>query len=278
MSKRINDLLPTDLIQNFYLAECELEIPEWAFYPDQWSIAFLRGLRKAELDATSIWEVGMGTGLNLIFLKYWFPDAKLRYSDFDARAPLVAHQNLARFHVTGTPHWGSWDLVDPVDEEDITPPKVDAVVACIPQVPAEFDLSQGDNFAHYYDPTRYREAHLHAFGLGLNEALLTRAKNVLRPSGRIILNLGGRPGLNRLLQMFTDAGYLPRVLHHEVIQQHAGTSLETLASLEVGSHTDFEFFTDVTATQPINAREAEERRISGAPLFHKIYVIEGTLP
>jgi hypothetical protein len=94
----------------------------------------------------------------------------------------------------------------------------------------------------------------------------------------VVLNLGGRPGLEKLRSLFQDAGYQPKVVWEETIPQHAETSLASLAILERdGRHDGFEFFEDSLCAKRIGAREAEARRLRGEPLFHKIYVIAGTL-
>ena len=77
--------------------------------------------------------------------------------------------------------------------------------------------------------------------------------------------------------MFREYGYKPRVVHGEVIPQHRETSLITLARMESCGQSDFEFFEDRAAQRPINARVAEQRRVAGELVYHKIYVIEGAL-
>lgn len=278
MEKAIIDILPPDLWggeSGFF------EIPPFAFLPDTWSFCFLRGLRKLQLDGKKVWEVGVGTGLNIFCLHQWFPQAKKYFSDFNPDCTILAVRNLASAGIVPgdglVPLCGKWDLVDCVDN-GAQAPCTDLVLACIPQVPAPkgCDLRVGDHLAHYYDPARYASS-LNALGLGLNSALLQRAKRVLPAGGQVVLNLGGRPGLPRLLEMFCVCGYVPRVVYEEVIPQHAGTSLEPLASMEGDGQGDFEFFADVEARVRVNARAAEERRTGKLEVFHKIYVIEGTM-
>lgn len=278
MYYRLSEVLPADLCAGVE-SERWWKVPEWAFQPDAWTHAFLRGLRKTTLGQ-SVWEVGCGSGVVSFSLHQFFPLSEVYFSDFDLRCTEIAVENLAggkvlpsRFH----PLYGQWDLVT---HERFRPPKVDAVVACIPQVPAPSDLVLGeaDSLAHYYDPTGVgREGEWNALGLGLNFALLRQAKGVLNSGGKVVLNLGGRPGLPRLQEMFQSAGFAPRVIHEEVIIQHAGTSLVPLASMEGDGKQDFEFFADFDARECINARIAEARRVRGETLYHKIYVIEGTM-
>jgi methylase of polypeptide subunit release factors len=274
MLYQLKEILPADLWAGLEV-ERWWNVPEWAFLPDAWTHAFLRGLRKAGLGG-SVWEVGCGSGVVSFSLSHFFPHVQVYFSDFDPRCTELAGENMAgggRLPSCLYAFFGQWDLVT---HQRFRPPKVDAVVACIPQVPAPKGvvLGEADSFAHYYAPMG-REDHWNALGLGLNFRLLTEAKAVLNPGGRVILNLGGRPGLPRLIEMFRSCGYAPRVLHEEVIPQHSGTSLIPLASMEGDGHSDFEFFADVDASQGINARTAEVRRIRGKSLYHKIYVIEG---
>ncbi len=272
----LSALLPPDLSSDG-LGHHQLRVPSWAFQPDEWSWAFLRGLRTLDLQHLSVWEVGCGTGLNLLLLRQWFPDAFLWYSDYNADATELAEAHLVTTvgqSRTEALH-GQWDLIG---NGDVPAPQVDVIVACIPQVPANgHSLDEGDNLAHYYDAGKYTEAVRHVHGLGLNEALLIRARRVLRPNGRVVLNLGGRPGLKRLLEMFTDHGYVPKVIHEEIIPQHHETALTSLVRLEREGHAPFEFFADSAATMPLSATEAEARRLAGEPLYHKIYVIEGRM-
>ena len=271
----INRLLPPDL-------QCEgsgdLVVPPWAFQPDAWSFAFLRGLRReaTALNWKRCWEIGVGTGLNLMLLAQWCPRSVFYFSDLNPDCTPLARRNIGdQLDGRGRPLEGQWDLVSRLDRAN-DPPRVDAVIACIPQVPTALDLSLDDNLAHYYRPEHYREAHLHALGLGLNETLLRRARSVLAPGGQVILNLGGRPGVARLVAMFQECGYRCRTVHEEVIPQHRETSLSTLAGLEAGGQEDFEFFADASATMRINARAAEPRRLASQPVFHKIYVVAGS--
>ncbi len=279
MFYNLNEILPADLCAGVDDGR-RWQVPEWAFMPDAWTHAFLRGLKKAKLG-DSVWEVGCGSGIVSFCLLSWNNRRGHThyFSDVDFRCSELAGENIGNPAFWDAQIWaygGKWDLLTQVRRGLYN--QVDAVVACIPQVPAPMGLVLGedDTLAHYYDPTG-REGYWNSLGLGLNFALLGQAKGVLNSGGRVVLNLGGRPGIARLSEMFQSAGYLSRVLHEEVIPQHSGTSLATLASMEGGRHQDFEFFADVGARLSINARVAEVRRQQGLEVFHKIYVIEGTM-
>lgn len=281
---RLADLVPTELVDG--IGDCKIQIPTWAFRPDQWSRAFQRGLRQLPISRDEPfrgWEIGTGTGVNALMLGKWFPNAQFRLSDSDGRCTRLAFENLTRNGLDVSrfePLDGNWDLIK--SPKGQTPSgRTDLVVACIPQVTVPKDnefLHKGDNLAHYYDPAQYPDIDLqwHAVGLGLNAALLKRGKKVLSINGRIVLNLAGRPSRERLLQMFVEHDYQPRILHEEVIAQDPNTELTTMAQQERdGDGLQFEFFTDQGGNLRINARTAERRRLEGKSLFHKIYVIEG---
>lgn len=276
MVAKIKEILPPDL---GWKGNETLKVPSWAFVPDAWSFAFQRGLRAVSptLSELDVWEVGTGTGLNLFLLTKWSKARRLYFSDYNPRCTELAAQNLEQTTDERLiPLFGQWDLVTRVDQR-VNPPQVEVIVACIPQVPANgTDLSKSNNLAHYYDPHRYEEARLNAVGLGLNETLLKRAHGVLRENGRVILNLGGRPGLPLLEKMYCNYGFIPRVVHEEMIPQCPSTSLASLAVMEESGQ-EFEFFSDAAGHERINAQLAEKRRLEGLELYHKIYVIEGRL-
>jgi hypothetical protein len=171
MEKNISDILPPDIKYN---GHGTIEVPSWAFMPDEWSFAFLRGLKKVANSFTNqiVWEVGVGTGLNLLCLSQWCRPKNIYYSDFDSRCTRLAIKNLNRDN--WSPLLGIWDLVFPTDSTQ-NPPKVDRIVACIPQVPndGKRNLSYGDNIAHYYNPLEHRSS-LNVYGLCLNHDLLNK--------------------------------------------------------------------------------------------------------
>lgn len=273
MIAKISEILPPDFK---WKGDGTIEVPQWAFTPDAWSFAFLRGLQVIAhtLTGLKVWEVGVGTGLNQLLLAKWSKASKLYFSDYGHRCTTLAAHNLEQATDERlTPLFGQWDLVTRLDQAE-EPPRVDVVIACIPQVPTTtLDLNTGDNLAHYYEMSRYK-ADLHMLGLGLNEALLRRAHSVLTSGGRVVLNLGGRPSLPRLKKMFRDCGYTPCVVHTEMVSQCPSTSLASLAAMEDYGQ-EFEFFSDATGHERINAQLAESRRLEGLGLYHKIYVIEG---
>lgn len=271
--RKLAELLPHDLHNG--RGSAEITIPSWAFTPDHWNTTFLRGLHKvaASWEFRTVWEIGVGTGVNLISLWNAVRKSNWYFSDYNAECVPLTCQNLGAAGIDAgyTALHGSTDLVAVSRGET---PRADVIFGCLPQVPIVMDLEAGDRVAHYYNPERYQCSTRNACGLGLNEALLKRAKSALSPRGSVVLNLSGRPGLGRLQEMFAEHGYDPCVLHSAVVPQHPQTSLETLAVGE-SKGKKFEFFAHPEGAA-ITATEAEQLRVRQQPVFHRIYVIEGT--
>lgn len=272
----ISDILPTDFPQEKPVA---IEVPPYAFRPDQWSKAFLRGLAKTDVYGKKCLEVGVGTGINVIYLLTKGP-ANIAISDKESRCVPLACRNI-RQNVKDENSWkkvlpypGSLDLAGWLLETDDS--NFDLIYGCLPQVilPQGEDINRDDALAHYYEKERY-PSDLGIYGLALNDIFLQQTHPHLNPGGSVVLNLGGRPGQKTLEELFIRNGFKPTLLHHEVIAQHAETSLESLSTLEAATGREFEFFADSNALEPLNANQAEARRENGLPVFHRIYVYQG---
>lgn len=265
-----------------------LQIPPYAFMPDQWTKAFCKGLQKADLKDAVVGEVGVGTGAVSIYLLATRPEiAKIYGADIDGRLTKLAEENVTNL-LNGdghkfSPHHGNHSLLDWVTETKV---KFDAFIACIPQMkrpdPSIIN-GQADVFAHYYDPACVPASTYNRYDLGLNHNFLRQAQEHLPEGGKVIVNLAGRPSLKVLFELFTDTGFVPRVIHEEIIPQHSGTRLTEMVedernSAKLGKPIFFEFFADAEATKRISAAEAHSLLCGGDEVFHKIYVIEGLKP
>lgn len=259
-------------LRNFYAnaADIEIERPSDLFLPDTWTRVFATGLQKdITLSGSHVLEVGVGTGVNLAGL-LTIPNRPTDFVGTDLCNNAVrASKKLAQTYSLNARLLAS-DLLEDVPDtilKDRT-----HIVACIPQVPADIDLTACDNAAHYYNPTG---SNWDKDGLGLNARLLEQVTR-RAPKARVTLNLAGRPGIERLHGLFYYHGREPKLLHAQTVPQHAGTSLAPLAKKEANGHAPFEFFADAKGLQPLNASQAETRRIAQAPVFHKVYVITST--
>lgn len=268
-------ILPDDFPED----TLSIEVPNYAFRPDQWSKAFLQGLSKVDVQNKSCLEVGVGTGINVIYLLTKSPHA-IAISDKEGRCVPLACRNIRRHFGESKdvekvlPYSRSLELASWL--ESAVHDHFDIVYACLPQVilPQGEDINRDDALAHYYEKERY-PSDLGIYGLALNDIFLQQARPHLNPGGSVVLNLGGRPGQKTLEELFIRNGFKPTLLHHEVIAQHAETSLRSLSTLEVATGREFEFFADANAQEPLNASRAEARRESGLPVFHRIYVYQG---
>ncbi len=239
--------------------------PADLFLPDQWTEVFARGILTRAFEGKTVLEVGVGTGINMAgLLARQYPVA--RYIGTDICDKAVFASGILAVDNGWDVELVTSDLLK--DVPDAVLQNVENIFACIPQVPTERDLSQGDNFAHYYKGTG---SYWDKYGLGLNSSLLQEATK-RAPQAEVTLNLSGRPGVDTLRELFSYHGRDFDVVHEEMVPQHAETSVASLAAMEGNGHRAFEFFGDKDGHEHINAGQAEQRRLNGAPVFHKIYV------
>ncbi len=263
----------------------KLDIPSGAFIPDEWTKAFQDGLKESGLEGCVVLEVGVGTGVNIKFLIEQSGVKKIYGSDLDPSLPQLASDNMDKLlspedREKFVPIHGSISLLNNAQLQDMLK-ELDVIVACIPQAirPENVEPS-ADDMAHYYPKEVFDKNPYNSYALGLNEELLRDAKKIA-PETPVILNLGGRVGQAKLLELFTYNGYKPEILHTEIIPQHPGTNLEFYAELEssLDGTTDSpfkcEFFSDSEGNELITAQKAEKRRLNKEEVFHKIYVIRG---
>lgn len=270
-------------------------------------MTFQAGLARAGLRGRRVYEVGVGSGANVLFMLRHCGAELVVGSDLDPRLPVLAQKLVAtdapdlaeRFR----PVEGSVSLVDgPVAMAEVA--LADAVVACLPQVPdpggamcARFRTAQlqtvadgarrlDDHLAHYYSWAEFDDYPFNSVGLGLIEALLSEGKRYA-PRAQVILNLGCRIGKGTLLQLFRSHGYRPEELASRIVRQDKDTDISFFVALEAAMRgteheKDFvcEFYADEEAAHPISATEAQERLDAdpAVPVFHEICVLRGLLP
>lgn len=250
--------------------------PEELFFPDEWAQCYAAGLTKLperynDLSSSVFFEVGVGTGVIPagVLLDPKMSPALVIGSDIKLLAVEETRRLLNGAGLTNRSAFMQSDLLQDVPEDVLR--GVDHFTGCIPQVkrPKDVDLTQGDNYAHYYES---RGSHWDEFGLDLNAAFIQQATD-FAPQSSITLNLSGRAGLPKLLEMFRAFGRDADVLHHEMVPQHGGTSLETMVQVEAETGHAYEFFGEEIGCTGIDATEAEKRRLAHEPVFHKIYVL-----
>ncbi len=277
-----------------------LQLPS-VFAPEEWSFTFYEGLIRipvTEFERMVVAESGCGNGWVSMALAQRTRPAKVYGLDINPRAILCARLNLflnayddqgelrldgegkslldrCEFHVS--------DLLGHCIDHDI---RLDRVVGCIPQVLSP-DIQEslqalGDqasdeallSLSNYCGRQGYVEDQ---FGLGLMARVLEESIEILRPQGRVVFNMGGRPGEAVLRRLFERRGFAVQKVWQTRVQQAGDTEIEALVEIENGSSHRFEFFSDLHSETPIDARCALAYARAGGDIFHAITVFGAQL-
>jgi SAM-dependent methyltransferase len=280
------------------------EVPEFAFDPtDPWTETFQKGLERAGLGGKRIYEVGIGTGINVAFLLRICGAAQVSGSDLDPRLVVLAERNVRSLAPEEAdlfqPVKGAVSLID-TEEARARIAETDVVIACLPQVgdpgdrrltafreAQDVDLPDraaekaDDHIAHYYPWAAFDDYPFNSVGLGLNEALLHRIRDHA-PQAEVIMNFGCRIGPGIIFEMFEANGFRPEKLFSQIVRQDVGTDISFFVMLEkalkgTGLEKELvcEFFADAKAKKPLSACEAQDRldRDPETPLYHEVCVI-----
>ena len=71
------------------------EIPEFAFDPDNpWAQTFQMGLKRANLEDRTVYEVGVGAGINVAYMLKTCGARRVYGRDLDPRLVELAERNL----------------------------------------------------------------------------------------------------------------------------------------------------------------------------------------
>ncbi|MCJ2187652.1 hypothetical protein [Novosphingobium beihaiensis] len=282
------------------------EAPNYAFDPrDPWTQTFQKGLERAELQGKTVYEVGIGTGINAAFVLRFCGASAFYGSDLDPRLIELAERNLASLSPEHAgqfqPVKGAVSLID-TDEARAKIAKTDVVIACLPQVgdpnderfsafreeqsvslPEGADEQAHDHIAHYYPWAMFDEYPFNAVGMGLNEALLRRIREHA-PHAEVVMNFGARIGTGLIFEMFRANGFEPEKIASQIVRQDAGTDISFFVALEGALHgTDLErefkcyFFADEDGKKRLSAHDAQ-RLLDQDPdvaLYHEVCVVRG---
>ena len=163
---------------------------------------------------------------------------------------------------------------------------LDRVIACIPQV-LDPDLrlveaivpeSETDQYLHALSNYCAKQGYIEdQFGLGLVARALEESVESLVPGGKVIFNLGGRPGRAVLQRLFRRRGFEVREVWQVRVEQAADTAIEALVGIESRTQHRFEFFFDPQVDEPVCARTAQAFARSGGRIYHALSVLEGEL-
>ena len=270
------------------------------FAPEQWSRTFFEGLARlpeSSLEGRVIAELGSGSGWIALALARSALPRKVYGLDINPRSVTCARINLYHNALDAEGKWlrdsagqtlldrvefYTSDLLGWVREQQL---KLDLVIGCIPQVldpgleavesaaeetSDELLLSLGN----YTSRQGYLEDR---FGLGLIARAIDESVAAMRANGRVVFNLGGRPGRSLLFQLFRRRGFDVREIWKTRIPQALDTDISPLADIETRSPHRFEFFMGPHGEEPIGARTAQAYQRGGGKIFHALTVLEGKL-
>ncbi|MBN8520494.1 MAG: hypothetical protein J0L77_01165 [Alphaproteobacteria bacterium] len=241
--------------------------------PDHWTQHFVEGLTHKnlsslgiQLEGSIVCEVGVGTAYvpcRLYELGFKFQEfIGIDISEASVRDAKVTLSekgiNAQVFHSDGLGN---------IPESHRY--KMNNVIACVPQVclPNDVDISQGSNFGNYYIPDG--SSLWDDQGLGLISRVIKQTPD----HASVTLNLAGRPGVETLMNVFSDAGRTPSIIHHKIISQAQDTRLDFFVEQEKKGLMSCVFYADPYGKNKLTAVRAEQVQAEGAVIYHDLLVI-----
>ena len=275
-----------------------LQLPG-VFAPEEWSYTFFEGLARypaGELEGLTLAELGCGNGwISLALARRSLP-RKVYALDINPRAVTCARLNL---YLNGLDDDGrpaedasGRSLLDRVEvaQSDLLAwcrergARLDRVVGCIPQVlrpDLETTLeavseTASDEFLYSLSNYTGKQGYVEdQFGLGLIARAVEESVELLRPTGRMVFNLGGRPGRGVLRRLFERRGVEVRELWSTTIRQAGDTDVLPLVEIEQSTPHRFEFYLGQQADEPVSATTAQAYLRAGGEISHALTVFEG---
>ncbi|MEY4065315.1 MAG: hypothetical protein RIR26_1523 [Pseudomonadota bacterium] len=271
------------------------------FTPEEWSFTFYEGLARypnGEFQGKMICELGCGNGWISIALAARTLPHQLIGLDINPRAITCAKLNLLlnALDDSGAPlvdaegktllervEFHTSDLLSYPIKNGIS---LDRIIGCIPQVlspepmtATHFVSEEADDsflysLSNYCDKQGYIEDQ---FGLGLIARALEESIEISKPSAKVILNLGGRPGTAVLERLFLRRGFSIKKLWSTKVWQAQDTDIGPLVEIEKLTPHRFEFFTSLTSDDPICAHTANEYVKNGGKIAHSLSVYEANI-
>ncbi|XVE91289.1 hypothetical protein DITRI_Ditri20bG0141500 [Diplodiscus trichospermus] len=292
-------------IQDIYLDQYEgylgrkkltmMVIPS-IFIPEDWSFTFYEGLNRhpdSIFKDKTVAELGCGNGwITIAIAEKWLPE-KVYGLDINPRAVKVSWINLYMnaFDEKGQPvydgekktlldrvEFHESDLLSYCRERDI---QLERIVGCIPQIlnpnPEAMSKMITENASEEFLYSLSNYCALQGFvedqfGLGLIARAVEEGIAVIKPTGIMIFNMGGRPGQGVCKRLFERRGFRVTRLWQTKVLQAADTDISALVEIEKNSPHRFEFYMGLSGDQPICARTAWAYGKAGGRISHGLSV------
>jgi len=269
-----------------------LQFPS-TFLPEAWSFTFYEGLVRYPTNQykdKKIVELGCGIGWISIALAYRYPLEKIIGLDINPKAITCARLNLYLNSLTDDSStllkrvsFFESDLLSHFDNQNIS---LDKVIGCIPQVLSpEPDVMEtlieetaSDEYLQSLSNYSAKQGFIEdQFGLGLIASAVEQAIPLLAANGKLILNLGGRPGRSVIERLMQRRGFKVRRVWQTQVEQAADTEIDELVNIEKTTGHRFEFYMSQNAATPVNARTALAFAQSGGKIYHSVDVYEARM-
>ncbi len=290
--------IPNGLNETFNLKL--LQLPS-TFAPEEWSYTFFEGLSRyavSEFRDKQMVELGCGNGWISLSMALKYNCSKIYGLDINPKAILCSKLNLYlnAFDAQGNllKLADGYTLLDKVDFQvsdllsyfyDHKSPVFDVIIGCIPQVLApqesidnsKISSEANDEFLHSLSNYTSEQGFVEdKFGLGLIARSVEESIDLLKPDGKLILNLGERPRREVLERLVRRRGMLINRIWKRKVAQANDTDIDSLVRLEKEMNHHFEFYTDLHSETPINARTAKLYAEKGGVIYHNLSVYECT--
>ncbi|KAI4296135.1 hypothetical protein L6164_036118 [Bauhinia variegata] len=266
------------------------------FVPEDWSYTFYEGINRhpdSIFKDRTVAELGCGNGwISIAIAEKWLP-LKVYGLDINPRAVRISWINLYlnALDENGQPIYDEEKktLLDRVEfhESDLLSYcrdheiQLERIVGCIPQIlnpnPDAMSKMITENASEEFLYSLSNYCALQGFvedqfGLGLIARAVEEGIAVIKPTGIMIFNMGGRPGQAVLERLFERRGICIKKLWQTKILQASDTDISALVEIEKNSPHRFEFFMGLSGDQPICARTAWAYGQAGGRISHALSV------
>ncbi|CAF1053331.1 unnamed protein product [Rotaria sp. Silwood1] len=263
-----------------------------------------KGYRLARYDAAefqnkNLVELGCGNGWITITMAKKFEPQKVFGLDINPRAIVCSKINLYLNALDDQAN----DVKDDLNEENLIdkiefyesdlleyfinkePFHFDVIFGCIPQVlhPENFPTDeiiherQHDDLLYSYSNYCAQQGYVEdSFGFGLIAKALEQGIDLIKPRGKLISNMGGRPGKKILERLFERRGVDIKKIWQRKVIQASDTDIAPMIKIEEQSPIRLEFYMGLNFDESISAKTAKYYADAGGQICHSLTVYECT--